>query len=63
MVKNLGVREIYNFIAGDFRACWDSLANNADPIIGRGNFIFGRQAMNLLEFACKLYEGDSTGQN
>lgn len=62
MVRNLSVIEIYDFIAGDFRACWDSLANNPDPDINRGNFMFGRQAMNLLEFACRLYEGDQTGQ-
>lgn len=62
MVRNLSVIEIYNFITGDFRACWDSLANNADPTINRGNFMFARQAMNLLEFACRLYEGDPTGQ-
>jgi hypothetical protein len=62
MVKNLTVREIYNFITGDFRACWDSLANNSDPTINRGNFMFGRQAMNLPEFACRLYQSDSSGQ-
>jgi hypothetical protein len=62
MVRNLSVNEIYHFITGDFIACWDSLAGNLDPGIGRGNFMFARQAMNLLEFACRLYEDDSTGQ-
>jgi hypothetical protein len=62
MVRNLTIREIYNSIAGDFRACWNVLANNNDPSINRGNFMFGRQAMNLLEFACRLYDGDPTKQ-
>jgi hypothetical protein len=62
MNGNLNANEIYNFITGDFRVCWDSLAANSDPNISRGNFMFGRQAMNLLEFACRLYEADRTGQ-
>ena len=62
MNGNLSVNEIYNFISGDFKSCWDSLATNSDPNINRGNFMFGRQAMNLLEFACRLYKADLTGQ-
>jgi hypothetical protein len=30
--------------------------------IGRGNFMFGRQAMNLLEFAARLCTNDATGK-
>jgi hypothetical protein len=61
MVNNLAAKEIYNFIIDDFKACWNSLANNCDPTINRGNFMFGRQAMNLLEFACRLYQSDPSG--
>ena len=46
---------------GDFIGAWNSLAANPDNNIARGNFMFGRQAMNLLEFAARLYKNDATG--
>ena len=58
MVRNLTPNEIYNFIVSDFEGVWDSVAANPNPKIGRGNFIFARQAMNLLEFAAMLYGKD-----
>jgi hypothetical protein len=58
MVRNLEPDEIYNFIVSDFEGAWDSIAANPNPNIGRGNFIFARQAMNLLEFAARLYGKD-----
>lgn len=61
MVKNLSVDEVHFFITGDFIGAWNSLAANPDKNIGRGNFMFGRQAMNLLEFAARLCTNDSTG--
>lgn len=59
MVDNLTVDEIYDFITKDFVGAWDSVANNPDRNIGRGNFMFARQAMNLLEFVCRLYSHDT----
>lgn len=61
MVGNLSVDEIHDFIVKDFRGAWDSIAINPDSAIGRGNFMFGRQAMNLLEFLSRLCAFDSTG--
>lgn len=59
MVSNLTLDEVHDFISKDFIGAWDSVASNTSKNIGRGNFMFARQAMNLLEFACRLYGGDS----
>lgn len=61
MVKNLTEDEIFRFITGDFEGVWNSVAANSDASIGRGNFLFARQAMNLLEFAGRLCASDSSG--
>jgi hypothetical protein len=58
MVENLTFEKIHLFIVEDFKGAWDSVAANPDPKIGRGNFMFARQAMNLLEFASILCTGD-----
>ena len=50
MVQNLETSEIYNFMVNDFRYVWNSVANNNNEKIARGNFMFAQQAMNLLEF-------------
>ena len=60
MVSNLAPDEIHRFIVSDFRGGWNSIAANGDKNIGRGNFMFGRQAMTLLEFASRLYTSDTT---
>jgi hypothetical protein len=59
MVSNLTVDEVHDFISKDFTGAWDSIASNDSKDIGRGSFMFARQAMNLLEFACRLYGRDS----
>lgn len=58
MVKNLSPHEIYLFIVNDFIGAWDSIAANPDPSIGRGNFMFARQAMNLVEFVALFCRND-----
>jgi hypothetical protein len=58
MVNNLPPDHFYQCIVNDFVGAWDSIAQNRDEHMGRGNFIFARQAMNLLEFAAILY-GDN----
>jgi hypothetical protein len=60
MVRDLSADEIYLFITTDFRGAWDSMAANS-ATIGRGNLMFGRQAMSLLEFAAKLCTNDTSG--
>ena len=55
MVSNLAPDEIHRFIVSDFRGGWNSIAGNGDKNIGRGNFMFGRQAMTLLEFSKTTY--------
>ena len=59
MVQNLNPNEIYQFIVSDFRGAWDSIAANYNQIIGRGNFMFALQVMNLLKFASRLCANDS----
>jgi hypothetical protein len=58
--KNLSPDDIHRFITDDFLGAWNSIAANPDTIIGRGNFMFGRQAMSLLEFASMLCANDNT---
>jgi hypothetical protein len=58
MVTNLTPEEIHRFIVEDFKGAWNSVAANPDTSIGRGNFMFARQAMNLLEFGSMLCAGD-----
>lgn len=60
MVRDLDADEIYLFITTDFRGAWDSMAANS-AAIGRGNLMFGRQAMSLLEFAARLCTNDTSG--
>jgi len=60
MVQDLTPCEIFNFIKNDFLGAWNSIAANPDPAIGRGNFMFGREAMSLLEFVALLYKSDNT---
>jgi hypothetical protein len=60
MVQNLSPYEIYCFIKNDFLGAWNSIAANPDVTIGRCNFMFGRQAMSLLEFAALLCKSDNT---
>jgi hypothetical protein len=58
MVTNLTPEKIHLFIVKDFKGAWNSIAANSDPKIGRANFMFARQAMNLLEFAARLCHTD-----
>lgn len=58
MVQNFSSAEI-NCLR-DFLGAWNSIAANPDTSIGRGNFMFGRQAMSLLEFVALLCKSDPT---
>lgn len=58
MVKDLDPIDIHRFIANDFSGAWDSIANNVDPTIARGNFMFASQGMTLLEFIARLCSTD-----
>ncbi len=60
MVNNLPPEILYRFIVNDFEDAWNSLARNPSAK-GRGNFMFARQAMTLLEFAARLCFADSLG--
>ncbi len=57
-VPNMTVDEMYRAIVFDFEASWAALAAHGS---GGGNFMFGRQAMTLLEWACRLSATDSSG--
>lgn len=45
----------------DFRDAWDAIAQNPQ-IHARGNFMFGREAVGLLELASRVCNGDPSGQ-
>jgi hypothetical protein len=59
MANNLDPQTIYEFIVNDFESAWNSLALNPTPT-GRGNFMFARQAMTLLEFISRLCANDTS---
>ena len=61
MGENLDAQTIYQFIVEDFKGAWNSLAQNPSGKIGRGNFMFARQATILLEFAARLCTTDKSG--
>jgi len=58
---DLPIAKLVDFIIGDFQDAWDSLAATQGSL-HRGNFLFARQAMTLLEVACRLCYSDTTGQ-
>ncbi len=60
MAENVPPQTIYEFIVNDFESAWDSLAANQSAR-GRGNFMFARQAVTLLEWAARLCSVDTTG--
>jgi hypothetical protein len=60
-MNNLSPQTIYKFIVSDFESPWNALAALSGER-GRGNFMFARQAMSLLEFAARLCKVDSTGK-
>src|SRR5918996_1630037 len=57
MVNNLDANDLHHLITVDFNDVWNSVAATPNPI-GRGNFMFARQAMTLLEFASRLCHND-----
>jgi len=61
MTTDLPVATLFDFIIGDFEDTWDALAARLGNL-HRGNFLFARQAMTLLEVACRLCYSDGTGQ-
>lgn len=58
MIANLPPSTLYTLIVKDFEGAWDSLARNPAQDIGRGNFMFARQAMTLLEWVGRLCASD-----
>ena len=61
MALDISENELFDFIIGDFEAAWDALASDPQPG-HRGNFLFARQALTLLEVACRLCKADASGQ-
>ncbi len=57
---DLSEQTIIDFIIGDFESAWKALANLSGSM-PRGNFLFARQAMTLLEVVCRLCKSDQTG--
>lgn len=62
---NLSARNLYEFITSDFESAWAALAamKPEGQLRGRGNMMFARQAMSLLEFACRLYGKDENARS
>jgi hypothetical protein len=61
MALNLTERELFDFITGDFEDAWGSVASVSGSG-HRGNFMFARQAVCLLEVACRLCKQDTSGE-
>jgi hypothetical protein len=52
--------DLYNMMVADFEDAWDAVAGQKH-LKGRGNFMFARQAMGVLEFVSPLCSSDATG--
>jgi hypothetical protein len=59
--QNLTPETIRHFLDRDFRDAWDALANIPEAR-GRGNFMFGREAIALLELASRVCHEDPARQ-
>jgi len=59
MVENISAKKAVHLMISDFKSAWNNLASVNNYHIGRGNFIFGFMAMNLLEYICRLCMSDS----
>jgi len=60
---NVDHRDLYLWIVRDFETAWNAVAalpEGKDQ--GRGNVMFGRQAMGLLEWAVRVAQSDSSGR-
>jgi hypothetical protein len=57
---DLPASSLARFIREDFRAAWDAVASLPADVGGRGNFMFARQAMSLIELAGRTCARDST---
>jgi hypothetical protein len=59
---NLEPPRIHHLFRVDFESAWDALAGRSrEDLPGRGNFMFARSAMGLLEFASRLCSSDLAG--
>ena len=58
---NLEAHELYASLVAHFESAWDAMALSKTAS-GRGNCMFGRQAMALLEWACRLSKSDASGE-
>lgn len=61
MATDIPIPILVDFIIGDFQDAWDTLAARQGSL-HRGNFLFARQAMTLLEVACRLCYSDDNGE-
>lgn len=61
MATNLPAERLFEFITRDFESAWDSMARQPEELPGGGNFMFGRQAMMLLEWAARVCRADASG--
>lgn len=59
---DLAASSLARFIRADFRAAWDAVASLPTEVGARGNFMFARQAMSLIELAGRTCSADSTGR-
>src|SRR5262249_48260734 len=58
-VPSMTIDAMYRAIVEDFEVAWQALAAHGP---GGGNFLFARQAVLLLEWACRLCVQDTTGE-
>ena len=61
MASDLPVETLLRLVIEDFETAWNAVADLPDPAAARGNFMFGKQAMVLLELAARACKSDPTG--
>jgi hypothetical protein len=58
---NESPEDLYKMMVADFEDGWNAIAGHKH-LSGRGNFMFARQAMGVLEFAARWCSTDPTGR-
>lgn len=60
MASDLPAEDLIRLAIADFEVTWNAVSSIAEPV-ARGNFMFGKQAMVLLELAARACATDSSG--
>jgi len=63
-VPNLHASTLLDFLIADFETAWNQIALLPNTVqIGRGNFMFAKLSMTVLELSCRICAADTRGDS